>query len=73
MQEEMRRLIIEKGKADKAALELLAQQRAKAVYDFIISGGFDPARATIGSNRQTQASMGMIPLEFTITVFEEEK
>jgi len=73
MQQEMRRLIIEKGKADKATLELLAQQRAKAVYDFIIAGGFDPARATIGGIRETQASMGSIPLEFTITVFEEKK
>jgi len=35
MQQEMKRLIIERGKEDNAALEILADQRAHAVYDFI--------------------------------------
>lgn len=73
MQDEMKRLIIEKGRQDDAVLKLLADTRAKAVYDFIIAGGFEPSRAAIGPNRQTEASMGAIPLEFTITVFEEKK
>jgi hypothetical protein len=70
MQQEMKRLIIERGKEDNAALELLADQRARAVYDFIISGGFDSSRVKAGAVRQTQETMGRIPLEFTITVFE---
>ena len=73
MQQEMRRLIIAEGKADKNVLELLAQQRAKAVYDLIIAGSFDPSRASLGKTRETQLSMGQIPLEFTITVFEGKK
>lgn len=70
MQQEMRRLIIEQGREDKAALELLASQRARAVYDFIIAGGFDPGRVSTGAVRKTQETMGRIPLEFAITVFE---
>jgi hypothetical protein len=70
MQQEMKRLIIERGKEDNAALEILADQRAHAVYDFIISGGFDSSRVKVGAVRQTQEIMGRIPLEFTITVFE---
>ncbi len=73
MQEEMKRLIIEEGKPDKKALASLADSRARAVYDFIIAGGFDAARLRIGDNRETQASMGQIPLEFTITVYEAGK
>jgi outer membrane protein OmpA-like peptidoglycan-associated protein len=73
MQQEMKRLIIDQGKVDRVVLELLAQQRAKAVYDFIIAGGFDSARAEVGNIQETQASMGQIPLEFTITVFEGKK
>ncbi|MFA5100721.1 MAG: DUF748 domain-containing protein [Candidatus Omnitrophota bacterium] len=70
MKEEMRRLIIEQGKADRSALDMLGQARAKAVYDHIIAGGFDPARIKIGSARETQSSMGLVPSEFTLTVYE---
>jgi hypothetical protein len=66
---EMRRQIIEGGQPDQAALEALARSRAKLVYDFIISGGFDSARVTIGKSRKTQSSLGQVPLEFTLTVF----
>jgi outer membrane protein OmpA-like peptidoglycan-associated protein len=70
---EMRRQIIEHGQPDKAALEQLAQARAKSVYDFIIAAGFEKERTTIGPSHQTQSSLGVIPLEFTLTVFGESK
>jgi outer membrane protein OmpA-like peptidoglycan-associated protein len=66
---EMRRQIIEQGQPDKKALEELARARAKSVYDFIIAAGFEGSRASIGSSRPTQSSIGEIPLEFTLIVF----
>ncbi len=68
---EMRRQIIERGQPDKSALEQLALSRAKAVYDLILAAGFDSSRLTVGQTRKTQASLGQIPLEFTLTVFGE--
>ncbi|MCX5707898.1 MAG: DUF748 domain-containing protein [Candidatus Omnitrophica bacterium] len=70
---EMRRQIIEGGQPDRAALEQLAQARAKSVYDFIIAAGFEKERLSIGPSRQTQSSVGAVPLEFTLTVFGESK
>jgi hypothetical protein len=70
---EMRRQIIEQGKPDRAALEQLAQSRAKSVYDYIIVAGFEKERSSIGPSRQTQSSLGAVPLEFTLTVFGESK
>jgi outer membrane protein OmpA-like peptidoglycan-associated protein len=66
---EMKGLIIKEGLPDKVALEQLAQVRAKSVYDFIITNGFESSRVSIGPSRQTQSSVGQIPLEFTLTVF----
>jgi hypothetical protein len=71
LQEEMRRQIIEEGRPDHAALDILGQSRAKAVYDRIIAGGFDPARIKLGVSRETQVSMGLVPMEFTMTVYEK--
>lgn len=70
---EIRRQVIEKGAPDKAALEVLAQKRAQAFYDSIVALGFDSARVKIGASRSTQISMGRVPLEFTLTVYEEAK
>jgi hypothetical protein len=70
---EMRRQIIEQGQPDKAALDKLALARAQSVYDFIIASGFEKERSSIGSSRQTQSSVGEVPLEFTLTVFGESK
>ena len=70
---EIRRQVIEKGAPDKAALEVLAQKRAQAFYDSIIAAGFESARVKIGASRATQISMGQVPLEFTLTVYEEPK
>jgi len=67
---EIKRQIIEKGAPDKLALEALAQKRAQLVYDLIIASGFDSARVKLGAVRKTQVSMGQVPLEFTLTVFE---
>jgi hypothetical protein len=72
-QAEMRRQIIEQGQPDRAALEQLAQGRAKSVYDFVIAAGFEKERTSIGRSRQTQSSLGEVPLEFTLTVFNESK
>jgi len=71
LQTEMKRLIIESGKADRQALELLGGSRAKAVYDQIIAEGFDPGRVKTGPAREAVASLGQVPLEFTITVYED--
>jgi hypothetical protein len=54
-------------------LQKLAQDRAQAVYDFIAAAGFDKARMRIGQVKQVQGSMGYVPLELTLTVFEVEK
>jgi hypothetical protein len=68
---EIKRELIEGGVADMPALEALAVVRAKAVYDFILADGFDARRLSIGPSRQEQASMGFVPLEFTLTVFQD--
>lgn len=69
---EIKRLLVEGGVPDKPALEALAAARAKAVYDFVVASGFDPARVSTGPVRQEQASMGFVPSEFTLTVFGAE-
>ncbi len=68
---EMKRRLIEDAPKDQASLDTLAKARARLVYDFIITEGFDKARVSIGVNRQAQISMGYVPLEFNMTVFEE--
>ncbi len=68
--EEIKRQLIGNGVADKPALQSLAAARAKAVNDLILAAGFDAARLSIGPSRQEQSSMGLVPLEFTLTVFD---
>lgn len=68
---EIKRQLIEDSSPDKVALDVLAQSRAKMIYDYILSTGFDQKRVTIGGNRSTQSSMGLVPLEFTLTVYGE--
>ncbi|MFA5119275.1 MAG: DUF748 domain-containing protein [Candidatus Omnitrophota bacterium] len=67
---ELKRRLIEDAPKDQAALDALAQARAQLVYDFFITEGVDKKRVSIGVNRQAQSSMGHVPLEFTLTVFE---
>jgi hypothetical protein len=45
--------------------------RAKTVYDQMIADGLDSGRLRVGVARESQASMGYVPLEFTLTVFED--
>ena len=68
---EIKRQLIEDAPPDKLALDVLAKTRAKMIYDLIISSGFDEKRLSIGANKATQSSMGLVPLEFTLTVFGE--
>ena len=68
---EIKRQLIEDAPPDKLALDVLAQTRAKMIYDLIMSSGFDEKRLSIGTNKATQSSMGLVPLEFTLTVFGE--
>jgi outer membrane protein OmpA-like peptidoglycan-associated protein len=69
---ELKRQLIENAPADTAAMQALANARATAVYDLIAATGFDAGRLSLGINREEQASMGFVPLEFTLTVFGEE-
>lgn len=68
---EIKRQLIEDSSPDQVALDVLAQGRAKMIYDYILATGFDQSRLAIGANRATQSSMGLIPLEFTLTVYGE--
>lgn len=72
LQAQMKRLIIERGRPDRGAMENLAHARAKAVYDYIVTAGFDTARIRIGASKETRASLGSVPLEWTMTVYEKE-
>ncbi len=71
MNAEVKRRLIEDAPPDRIAMEFLAQSRAKVVYDKIIELGLNPNRVAIGSLREVQSSMGHVPLEFTLTVFEQ--
>ncbi|MDE2028793.1 MAG: DUF748 domain-containing protein, partial [Candidatus Omnitrophica bacterium] len=70
MDREIKRRLIESAPADKGALTVLAQARAQMVYNTMVSLGFDAKRLTIGQAQSVQSSMGYIPLEFALTVFE---
>ncbi len=67
----MTRLVIEEGAPDLKALQALAGQRGQAVYQLILDSGFDRSRVTLGGVRETKSSMGVVPLEFTLTVYGE--
>ncbi|MFA5389327.1 MAG: DUF748 domain-containing protein [Candidatus Omnitrophota bacterium] len=69
---EIKRRLIEDAPVDKGALDILAEARGRVVYDFFITEGFDKARVSIGTNREAQSSMGYVPMEFTLTVFETQ-
>ncbi len=68
---EIKRQLIENAPADKTAMDALASARAKVVYDAIIALGFDAQKTGLGINHVAQGSMGYVPLDFTLTVFEE--
>lgn len=70
---EIKRQLIEAAPPDTKALSVLGQDRAQRVHDLLVSSGFDARRLKIGPVRSTQSSMGYVPLEFTLTVFENQK
>jgi hypothetical protein len=73
MNEELKRRIIETPPSDKTVFKTIADARAKKVYDFMAAEGFsDSSRIGIGPNKETQGSMGFVPIEFTMTVFEKQ-
>ena len=72
MDAEVKRMLLEEGKPDRAVLESLAQARAKTVFDYIAASGFDSARLGIGTSGEAQASMGFVPMELNLTVFGEK-
>ncbi len=70
---EIKRQLIEEGGANKVALEALAQMRAKNVYDLFIAAGLNEKQVHIGIAKETQGSLGVVPLEFTLTVYDTQK
>ncbi len=71
LDQEIKRQLIENAPPDVGALGVLAQARAQLVYDFFQSSNFDIKRLSIGQPHPAQSSMGYVPLEFTLTVFEK--
>jgi hypothetical protein len=69
--EEIKRRLIDEAAPDKTALEALALERAKAVHDFVIAAGFDAKRVSLGETHTVQSTMGFVPLELALTVFDE--
>lgn len=67
---QMRRQLGEDAFPDKQALNKLADQRAKVVYDAILKERLDPRRVYIGRTQETQASQGFVPMAFTLTVYD---
>jgi len=53
-----------------ANLKELAKARGQAVFDQLIAAGVDKARVKQGSVRVTLATMGTVPTEFNVTVYE---
>ncbi len=70
---EIKRHLGEDAFPDKAALTALAQERANNVLDIILKQHVDPRRVKVGIEHEAQASMGFVPMEFTLTVFDEPK
>jgi hypothetical protein len=71
LDQEIKRQLIENSPPDKKALNVLAQTRAQTVHDFLVTNGFDVKRLQMGNSQSTQSSMGYVPLQFTLTVFDK--
>jgi len=72
LSQEIKRQLIENAPPDQEALSALAQARAQLAHDFFIASGFDVRRLSVGQVRSVQSSMGYVPMEFTLTVFDSE-
>jgi len=66
---EIKRQLINEGAPDKQALKALAQKRAQAIYDFIISSALQNDRLGIGDIQEAKATEEFVPLEMGLTVF----
>lgn len=71
LDQEIKRQLIANAPPDENALSILAQARAQLVHDFLLSNGFDAKRMNLGRPQATQTSMGYVPLQFTLTVFDK--
>jgi hypothetical protein len=71
LDQEIKRQLIEQAPPDKEALSALAQARARLIHDFLVVNGFDAQRLQLGSSHPVQSSLGYVPLEFTLTVFDK--
>jgi outer membrane protein OmpA-like peptidoglycan-associated protein len=68
---ELRRQLIENAPANKDALTVLANDRAKAVVEFLTNkGGLDPKRITIKDPKETQPQKGHIPTALNLTFLD---
>jgi len=72
VQAEMRRRLIEDVPADPKSMTALAAHRAQVVRDFVTAQGFDAARTSIGEIKMTQRTMGSVPLELMLRVYEKK-
>jgi hypothetical protein len=70
LDEEIKRQLIENAPPDLEALGLLAQARSQVVHDYLLSSDFKTQRLSVGQQQATQGTMGYVPLEFTLTVFD---
>jgi outer membrane protein OmpA-like peptidoglycan-associated protein len=68
---EVRRLMIEDGSPDKQALEKIAQQRAEAIYDFMISQGFDAERLSLDDFEQNQILGEVVPVTLDLKIKDD--
>ncbi len=73
LEADIRHQLIEHAPADKLALDVLAQTRANAVRDAILEDDVDDAdRVSVGASKAVQSSMGKVPLEMTLTVYQQD-
>ncbi len=70
---EIRRQLSEDAFPDKSALNELASGRAKVVYEALLKEHVDPRRVRIVNNQEQQASLGFVPLIFTLTALDQQK
>jgi len=71
LDQEIKRQLVENAPPDQEALSALALARAHLVHDFLTINGFDEQHLSIGHPKSTTSSMGYVPSEFTLTVFDK--
>ena len=67
---EIKRRLIEEAPPDPQELKKLARARAQAVYDFFVKAGFPQERLSMGAAKETQSTLGAVPMEFTL-IFDQ--